>query len=101
MDIKLTPDTEKRLRGPIQRFVSEEYGVSLGDLGADTFLRFCLVELGPAIYNQAVADAQACVQERVSELSDICFADESDYWDKGAKKKVARKPLAGRPLGGR
>lgn len=96
MDIQLSPDIRARLRGPIQRFVSEEYGVSVGDLGADTFLRFCLVALGPAIYNQAVADAQACVQERVSELPDICFADESDYWGKGARQGVARKPTARR-----
>ena len=71
MDIKLSPDTEKRLHGAIQRFVAEEYGESLGELGAGTFLTFCLKELGPAIYNQAVADAQACLQERVTELPDI------------------------------
>ena len=30
MDIKLSPDTEKQLRGAIQRFVAEEYGESVG-----------------------------------------------------------------------
>ncbi len=92
MEIRLSPDAVKRLRGPIQRFVEEEYGISIGELGADTFLRFCLVELGPAIYNQAVADAQACIQERVSDLENICFADEAGYWDRGARKAVSRKP---------
>lgn len=95
MAIELSPETAAQLRGPIQRFVQEEYGVSLGDLGADTFLRFCLVELGPVIYNQAVADAQACVQERVSELTDVCFAADTGYWDKRARQAVTRKP-AGR-----
>lgn len=95
MDIQLSPDTQKRLHGAIQRFVAEEYGERLGELGAATFLDFCLKEIGPAIYNQAVADAQACVQERVSDLENICFAEETGYWDQGAKRGVARKP-AGR-----
>ena len=92
MDIKLPPDTEKRLAGSIQRFVAEEYGESVGDLGAGTFLTFCLKELGPAIYNQAISDAQACLQERVTDLENICFATETSYWDKGAKKGIQRKP---------
>jgi uncharacterized protein (DUF2164 family) len=92
MDINLSPDTEKRLSGAIQRFVAEEYGESIGDLGAGTFLTFCLREIGPAIYNQAIADAQACLQERVTDLENICFAEETSYWDKGAKKAVQRKP---------
>lgn len=92
MDIQLTPDTEKRLHGAIQRFVAEEYGESLGELGAGTFLAFCLKEIGPTIYNQAVADAQACLQERVTDLENICFAAETSYWGTGSKKGIQRKP---------
>ncbi len=96
MDIKLPPQAEKQLCASIQRFVSEEYGESLGELRAATFLTFCLKEMGPAIYNQAIADAQACLQDRVAELENICFAEETSYWkgDGGnGKKSVARKPL--------
>jgi uncharacterized protein (DUF2164 family) len=92
MDIKLSADTEKRLHGAIQRFVAEEYGESVGELGAGTFLIFCLKEIGPAIYNQAISDAQACLQERVTDLENICFAEETSYWDKGSKKRIQRKP---------
>lgn len=92
MEIKLSPDTEKRLYGAIQRFVAEEYGESLGELGAGTFLSFCLKELGPAIYNQAISDAQACLQERVTDLENICFAEETSYWGAASRKGVARKP---------
>ncbi len=90
MDIKLTPDTEKALRGAIQKFVAEEYGESLGEVGAGTFLTFCLKEIGPAIYHQAIADAQSCMQERVSDLDNICFVDPGGYWDK--KKGIQRRP---------
>jgi len=92
MDIKLSPDTEKRLSGPIQRFVAEEYGESIGELGAGTFLRFCLKEIGPVIYNQAISDAQGCLQERVTDLENICFAEEASYWGTGSKKGIQRKP---------
>jgi uncharacterized protein (DUF2164 family) len=92
MDIQFSPDTEKRLHGSIQRFVAEEYGESIGELGAGTFLAFCLKELGPAIYNRAISDAQACLQERVTDLENICFAEETSYWDKGSKKGIQRKP---------
>ncbi len=96
MDIKLSPDTEKRLHGAIQRFVVEEYGESIGELGAGTFLTFCLKEVGPAIYNQAVADAQACLQERVTDLENICFAEETSYWKQEGRKGAVRKPGLGR-----
>lgn len=96
MDIKLSPEVERQLQGPIQRFVSEEYGESLGELGAGTFLNFCLKEIGPAIYNQAISDAQACLQERVTDLENICFVEEASYWDKGSKKSVPRRPLTRR-----
>ncbi len=92
MDIQLPPEAEKRLYGAIQRFVAEEYGQSVGDLGAGTFLRFCLKEIGPSVYNQAIADAQACLQERVTDLENICFAEETSYWGAGAKKGIQRKP---------
>jgi uncharacterized protein (DUF2164 family) len=92
MDIKLSPDTEKRLAGSVQRFVAEEYGESIGELGAGTFLRFCLKEIGPAIYNQAISDAQSCLQERVTDLENICFAEETSYWGQGARKGIQRKP---------
>ncbi len=96
MDIKLPPDTEKRLHGAIQRFVAEAYGESVGELGAGTFLTFCLKEIGPAIYNQAISDAQGCLQERVTDLENICFMEETSYWDKGPRKGVTRKPGPGR-----
>lgn len=92
MDIKLSPATEKRLHGAIQRFVAEEYGESVGELGAGTFLSFCLKEIGPAIYNQAISDAQGCMQERVTDLENICFAEETSFWGNGTKKGIQRKP---------
>ena len=52
----------------------------VGDLKASMLLDFCLRELGPSIYNQAIADAQARVHERTSELDAICYEPEFNYW---------------------
>ncbi len=93
MAIKLPPETHKQLLLSIQRFLSEQYDLSVGEVNAGLFLEFCLQEIGPSIYNQAVADAQGVVQERVTELENICFMDEFGYWKAGGKKTVVRKPL--------
>lgn len=92
MNIRLSPDTAQRLHDTIRRFVAEEYGVSLGDLGAGVFLDFCLKEIAPAVYNQAVADAQAHLQDRVADLENVCFAEEGGYWKAEGKRSVTRKP---------
>ena len=96
MDIRLPPEVEKRLHESIQRFVSEEYGVSLGSLGTGVFLDFCLKEIAPAVHNQAVADARAHLQDRVADLESVCFAEEGGYWKAEGKRSVARKPAARR-----
>jgi len=92
MAIKLAPEIQKHLLLSIQRFMSEQYDLSVGDVNAGIFLEFCLKEIGPAIYNQAVADAQGVVQERVTELENICFEEEFGYWKAGGKQSVVRKP---------
>ncbi len=92
MAIKLPPDTQKKLLLSIQRFLSEQYDLSVGDVNAGIVLDFCLKEIGPSIYNQAVADAQGILQDRVTELENVCFEDEFGYWPSPARRSVARKP---------
>ena len=92
MAIKLPADTQKKLLLSIQRFLSEQYDLSVGDVNAGIVLDFCLKEIGPSIYNQAVADAQGILQDRVTELENVCFEDEFGYWPSPARKSVARKP---------
>lgn len=92
MEIKLSPELAKHLHGSIQRFVSEQYGASAGELGAATFLAFCLKEIGPAIYNQAIADARAYLEAHVADLENVCFAEETSFWKPETGRSVLRKP---------
>ena len=80
MSIELSPDATKQLRASIQRYFAEELDQDIGDLKADMVLDYCLREIGPSIYNQAISDAQAYFQARVTDLEAVCYQRELAYW---------------------
>jgi len=82
MAVKLADDTEKRLVASIKRFFEEEMDEPIGDLKALRVLDFCLREIAPSVYNQAIADAQGYLTERVADLSGSKYEAEFDYWRK-------------------
>jgi len=82
MSIKLQKATEKYLLGSIKRFVAQNLETEIGDLKASLLLEFCVREIGPSIYNQAIADAQNYIQEKAADLGGIRYEAEFDYWKK-------------------
>lgn len=82
MTIKLTPETEERLIASIQRYFNVNMDDGIGDLKAKLLLDFCVKELGPSIYNQAIIDAQSALQDKVAELDVTCYETEFGYWGK-------------------
>ncbi|MGB7548535.1 MAG: DUF2164 domain-containing protein [Terracidiphilus sp.] len=66
----------------IQRYFEENMPEPIGDLPAGLLLNYFIEEVGPTIYNQAIADAQTRMQQRVSDLNGELFADEFQYWPK-------------------
>jgi uncharacterized protein (DUF2164 family) len=85
MDIQLKKDVAKRLEASIQRYCAETMGFEVGELKAALFLKFCLEEIGPSVYNLAIADAQAYFQEKVSDLENTCFSKEFNHWKERVK----------------
>jgi len=83
MPIKLSKDSEAFLLGSLKRYAAEELDLEMGDLKAKLLLDYVLKEIGPSVYNQAVADAQANLQEKVADLGVDCFEAEFTYWKKG------------------
>ena len=75
----------------LQRYFQEEMPEPLGDLPAGLFLNFILEEIGPVIYNRAIADAQARLASRVSDLSGELYADEFQYWPRHDAKRRSRR----------
>ena len=82
MPIRLKEETEKYLLGSIKRFFSEELEQDIGDLKAMLVLDFFVREMGPSVYNQAIADAQAFIGEKVSDMGDARYEIEFAFWNK-------------------
>ena len=91
MDITLTKDVEKKLIASIKRYASENLETDIGELQSLLFLKFCLEEIGPAIYNQAISDAQTYMQEKALDIENNCFAPDSTYWVMHDKKAAQRR----------
>ena len=82
MTIKLTTETQARFIASIKRFFAENLDDDIGDLKASLLLDFMVKEMGPSIYNRAVVDAQARIQDAVLELDSSCYEADLGYWNK-------------------
>ncbi len=87
----VTVELSKEKRGEaiasLKKYFEEEVREPMGDLRAGLLLDFFLEEVGPAIYNKAIEDAQARITARVADLEGELYADEFQYWVRQAKKK--------------
>ncbi|MBA5608805.1 DUF2164 domain-containing protein [Duganella sp. LX20W] len=82
MTIKLNKDVEQRLLASIQRYCAENMDEEVGELKARLLLDYCLREIGPSVYNQAILDAQSAMQERIADIETVCYETEFSYWKK-------------------
>jgi uncharacterized protein (DUF2164 family) len=89
MAIKLSPEATKQLLASIKRYVAENLEQDIGDLKAGMLLDYFLKEIGPTVYNQAIADAQGYFQGRVADLEGVCFEKEFTYWAQPATPRKA------------
>ncbi len=71
----------------IERYVRENFDdLKIGNIQAAALLHFFLEEIGPSLYNQAVADVQQRLLVRVSELDIEHHEDEFGYWPRQARQ---------------
>ena len=82
MTIRLARETEQRLIDSIKQFFAEHMDEEIGELKAALVLEFYVKEVGPSIYNRAIADAQEQMQDRVADLDGSCHEPEFGYWKK-------------------
>ena len=91
MNIEIPKQVRTDAIASMQRYFRENMPEEIGDLAAGLLLNYFLDEVGPAIYNQAIADAQTRLQQRVADLSGELYADEFQYWPKiDARRKKQR-----------
>lgn len=82
MTIALTPEMRKEAIASIERYFREHMDERIGNIAAGALLGYFLEELGPLVYNKAVADVQERLQARVTEVDIEVHEDEFVYWRK-------------------
>ena len=82
MTIVLKKEIRDELIRSIQRYFDTQMDEEIGNLAAGSLLGFVLEEIGPVIYNQAVADVQQHLQTRVADLEFEVREEEGQYWKK-------------------
>jgi uncharacterized protein (DUF2164 family) len=90
MTIELSKDHRAQAIASIERYFREHMDEPIGNVAAGGLLGFFLEEIGPAIYNQAVADVQERLQARISELDYEVHEDEFTYWKKYEKVRKGK-----------
>ena len=90
MSIELSKEARADAIASIQQYFERNLPEPIGDLPAGLLLNFFLEEIGPAIYNKAIADAQARLAVRVADLSGELYEDEFQYWPRVDAKRARR-----------
>ncbi len=66
----------------LERYFREHMDEPIGNVAAGALLSFFIEEVGPLLYNQAVADVQERLQARIAELDIECHQEPLGYWRK-------------------
>ena len=82
MPLALSEDAMEKALVSIRRYFAEQLDQQLGELASRLLLEFVLKEIGPSIYNAAIADAQIYLRDRVADLEGACFEPEFGNWSK-------------------
>lgn len=82
MTIELPKEVRAEAIASIERYFRENMDEKIGNIAAGALLGYFLEELGPLVYNRAVADVQERLQVRLSELDIDHHEDEFQYWRK-------------------
>ena len=87
MSIELQKDKHREALASIVRYFQEQREEEIGNIAATGLLRFFLEEIGPSIYNQAVADVQQRMQMHVSDLDIEFHEEEFQHWPQSDRKR--------------
>ena len=90
MSIELPRDVRSAAIASIERYFLENMDEKIGNIAAGGLLGFFIEEIGPSIYNKAVADVQARLPARVMEVDIEVHEDEFPYWSKFERGRKGR-----------
>ena len=82
MTLEISKEARKEAIASIERYFEQNMDEPIGNIAAGGLLSFFIEEIGPLIYNKAVADVQERLQARIMELDIEVHEDEFQYWRK-------------------
>ena len=85
MAIELPKEQRAEALASLERYFNENFEERIGNIAAGALLNFFLEEVGPSIYNKAVAEVQERLALRVQELDLEIHEDEFQYWRRQGK----------------
>ncbi len=90
MTIEISKEARKEAIASIERYFQENMEERIGNIAAGALLGFFLEEIGPLVYNQAVAEVQERLQSRISEIDIEIHEDEFQYWRKYDRQRKGK-----------
>lgn len=87
MSIEISKQVRSEAVASIQQYFERNLPEPIGELAAGLLLDYFVQEIGPAIYNQAIADAQARMVQRVTDLEGELYEDPFRYWHNAKAKR--------------
>ena len=91
MPIELPKEARQEAIASIERYFRENMEEKIGNIAGGALLNFLLEEIGPSIYNHAVAQVQERLQARVNEIDIEVHEDEFQYWRRQERQARSRK----------
>jgi uncharacterized protein (DUF2164 family) len=91
MTIELPKDVRAQAVSSIERYFRENMEEKIGNVAAGGLLGYFLEEIGPLVYNQAVADVQERLQARISELDLEVHEEPFQFWQKFDRSGKTRR----------
>ena len=91
MSIELSKEVRKQAVSSIERYFQENMEEKIGNVAASGLLGYFLEEIGPLVYNQAVADVQERLQARIAELDLEVHAEPFQFWQRFDRPPKSRR----------
>jgi len=80
--LKLPKEMKEEIINNIKNYFEEERSETIGDLGAEQFVDFMIKELGPHLYNKAIADVRVLIHEKTTQIDDELYSMEKPIKNK-------------------
>ena len=74
MNLKIPKEQKTQIVAMVQQYFRDERSEEIGDLAAEFLIDFMIKQMGPFIYNQAVEDVQAVLNQKMAVLEEDVYA---------------------------